>query len=206
RRRRTSWAPGRSRSTGSRRPARDRRATCPAGIGAGSRWPAPRLARTTRPDAWCSSRTSRLRRGLLDRGTDPRVGPAAADVAFHGLVDLRVGGIRVALQQRGGRHDLPGLAVAALRDAVVDPGRLQRAADGLGADRFDRDDLAVRNRRDRRDARAHSLAVHVNGAGAAERHAAAELAARQPELVPQRPQQRGLAGYVDVLAFAVDVE
>src|SRR5262249_61136235 len=63
-----------------------------------------------------SSRTS-LRRRLLDRGADSRVGAAAADVTVHGLVDLRVGGVRCPLQQRGRGHDLTGLAVTALRHA-----------------------------------------------------------------------------------------
>src|SRR4029434_2511487 len=98
------------------------------------------------------------------------------------------------------------LTVAPLRDPDLDPRRLQRAPDGIATHRLDRHDLAVRHRRDRRDARAHCLTVDVHGAGAAKRHAAAELAASEPELVPQRPQQWRLAGHVDALAFAVDVE
>src|SRR5262249_58972239 len=86
------------------------------------------------------------------------------------------------------------------------PGGWRRFADGATANRLDRDDLAVRHRGDGRDAGAGRLAVDVDGAGAAERHAAAELAAGEPELVPQGPQQRGLARHIDVLALSVDVE
>src|SRR5262245_23045867 len=43
---------------------------------------------------------SRLRRGdagrLLDRGPDARIGAAAADVAGHGAVDVRIARLRVA--------------------------------------------------------------------------------------------------------------
>src|SRR5262245_31743809 len=52
--------------------------------------------------------------GLLDRGPDARIGPAAADVARHCVVDIRVARFRLGCQQRAGRHDLAGLAVAAL--------------------------------------------------------------------------------------------
>ena len=49
-------------------------------------------------------------------------------------------------------------------------------------------------------------AVDVHGAGAAQRHAAAELGAGEAQLVAQRPQQRGVVGEVDVVAPAVDVD
>src|SRR2546430_6951447 len=97
--------------------ARARRARCLEGAGAGSRWPRS-AARSSRP--------SLPRRRLLDRGADPRVGPAATDVAAHGLVDLGVGRLRRALEERGRGHDLAGLAIAALRHAHADPPRLQR--------------------------------------------------------------------------------
>src|SRR5262249_32626848 len=197
-----SSAPGRARRTGSRRPARGRRATCSLEIGAGSRWPAPASSpRTIRPATGerpaRSSRTPLLRGGLLDRSADPRIGAAAADVAVHGLVDLGIGGLRGSPQQRGRGHDLAGLTVTALWDADLDPGRLQRAPNGIAADGFDRHDLAAGHRRDGRDARADRPAIDVHGAGAAQRHAAAELATGEAELVPQRPQERGLVRYVD---------
>ena len=52
------------------------------------------------------------------------------------------------------------------------------------------------------------LAVDVDGAGAAERHAAAVLGAGEVEVVAQDPQQRRVAGNAgaDVDAFAVDEE
>ena len=56
---------------------------------------------------------------------DALVGAAAADVG-HQRVDVAVGRLRLLLQQRHRRHDLPGLAVAALRHVVLDPGQLHR--------------------------------------------------------------------------------
>src|SRR5205814_6502138 len=197
RRRQTSWRRRHASPTNIPPRARVRRGlTCLEGTGAGSRWRSP--AR--------SSRASLLKRRLLDGGADTRVRPAAADVAAHGLVDLGLARLRLALQQRGRGHDLAGLTVAALGHARVDPRRLQGLADRVRADRLDGDDLLVRHRRDRCDAGAHRLAVDVHRAGATQRHAAAELGPRETELVAECPQQRGLAGQVDSLALAVDVE
>src|SRR5690606_14882965 len=57
-----------------------------------------------------------LHRGgcLPHGGSDARVGHAAAQVAGHLLVDLRVGDVRIVLQHGSRLHDLAGLAVAAL--------------------------------------------------------------------------------------------
>src|SRR5687768_9677974 len=60
----------------------------------------------------------RLFRGRVDRLADARIGAAAADVAVHGGIDVRVRRVRLLLEQRRGRHDLSGLAIAALRDVV----------------------------------------------------------------------------------------
>src|SRR5262245_34719202 len=69
-------------------------------------------------------RLRRLCRGV-DRRADARVGPTAADVG-HRRVDVLVARVRVLREQRDRRHDLARLAVAALRDLVVDPGLLHR--------------------------------------------------------------------------------
>src|SRR5207244_87255 len=50
-------------------------------------------------------------RGLLDRRADAVVRAAAADVAGHRGVDVRIGGIGIAREQRGGLHHLARLAV-----------------------------------------------------------------------------------------------
>src|SRR5262245_23403776 len=57
----------------------------------------------------------------MDRLADSLIGAASTDVG-HGGVDIAVAGFRLALEQRRSRHDLAGLAVAALRDLQLQPG------------------------------------------------------------------------------------
>src|SRR2546429_174802 len=70
---------------------------------------------------------SLLGRCGMDGLPDAVVGGAAAQIG-HGLVDLRIGGLWMGLEQRGSGHDHAGLAVAALRHVLVHPGLL----DGVG--------------------------------------------------------------------------
>src|SRR5689334_7767388 len=59
----------------------------------------------------------------VHRGTDALIGAAAADVG-HGVVDVLIGRFRLLLQERRRGHDLPRLAVTALRDVECRPGLL----------------------------------------------------------------------------------
>src|SRR5947199_8708530 len=74
---------------------------------------------------------SRLPRRALDRAHDALISPAAADVGAHVLDDLGARRRWIVLEQVGRAHDLSGLAVAALRHALGNPGLLQRMA-GIG--------------------------------------------------------------------------
>ena len=67
--------------------------------------------------------------GLLDRFANPQVRGAPTQIPGHRGVDLRVGRLRCLREQRRGRHDLSGLAVAALRDVDL----LPRALHGMRA-------------------------------------------------------------------------
>src|SRR5712691_10232653 len=81
----------------------------------------------------CAALMSRSLRGAMDGGADALVRAAATDVG-HGRVDVGVRGMRRFREQRRGRHDLPRLAVAALRHVFLDPGAaLGDAAAELGA-------------------------------------------------------------------------
>src|SRR4029434_3995002 len=66
----------------------------------------------------------------FDRAVNALIGATPADVALHGGVALRVGGLRALRQQRRRRHDLARLAVAALRYLLGDPCLLQRMRGG----------------------------------------------------------------------------
>ena len=126
----------------------------------------------------------------MNRLADARIRAAAAHVAAHRCVDVRIGRVRLLLEQRCGRHELAGLAVTALRDVVLDPCGLQRMQLAVGAcEAFDRRDLLTRGGGDRHRARAHRRAVQMHGARAALGDAAAVLRADQTEVIPQHPQQ-----------------
>ena len=64
--------------------------------------------------------------GFVDGGTDAHVGGAAADVAVHGAVDVRVTRLWILADERHRAHDLAGLTVAALDDVELSPGGVHR--------------------------------------------------------------------------------
>src|SRR5258705_12967706 len=113
--------------------------------------------------------------------------------------------MRVARKQRRSGHDLAGLAVPALHDLSVDPGLLDPGARGCRADRLDRRDRGGADAVDRGDTGTHCNAVDMHGAGAAERHAAAELRAGHAEYVAQHPEERRVAVDIDHPIDAVDL-
>ena len=111
----------------------------------------------------------------------------------------------ILLEQVGGAHDLAGLAVAALRNLLGEPGLLQRVR-RIQRQPFDRRHRPAGNLRDLRLARERALAVDVHHAGAAQTGAAAELGAGKLEALPQHPQQRRCRGCVGRRRLAVHNE
>src|ERR1700686_337831 len=77
--------------------------------------------RATRP----SDPPRRLRR-LENRADNPVMGPAAAQIAGKSQPDLGLARLRDAVEQRLGKHDNAGDAVAALRRLLRDESGLQR--------------------------------------------------------------------------------
>src|SRR5215471_12897830 len=67
-----------------------------------------------------SSPRSSVGRSSVDAGAHLLIGAAAADIGDR-LVDVGVGRLRLLLEERRHRHDHAALAVAALRNIVVDP-------------------------------------------------------------------------------------
>src|SRR5947209_3140580 len=158
-----------------------------------SRSPSPPMA-MAKPSApvlfrnWRRSISGLLRRAL-DGGDDAVVCAAAADVAVHVADDLVARGILVAGEELRGLHDLPRLAVAALRHLLGDPRRLQRMR-AIGREPLDRHHVGAFHAADRGGARAHRLAIDVHGARAAERRTAAELRPGELQLIADHPEQR----------------
>ena len=152
-----------------------------------------------------AARARRHRRGLVNRLADAEVGAAAADVAVHRAIDVRVARLRRRRQQRRGRHDLARLAVAALRDVDLLPRDLQRMR-AVRRQPFERRDRRVRRRRHRRLAGAHRAAAQVHRARAALPDAAAELGALQVQDVANHPQQGHVRRHVHRRRASVHVQ
>src|SRR5947209_2994173 len=130
--------------------------------------------------------SSRARRSGVDRRAHLLIGPAAADVGDVG-VNVGVARFRLLLEQRRNRHDHAALAIAALRNVMLEPGLLhlvQRAARGKS---LDRGDLLALGRAHRQRARAHRGSIDMNRAGAALGNAAAVFGAGEADLFPQHP-------------------
>src|SRR2546422_9004736 len=115
--------------------------------------------RNSRRVTWVWAPISRLLRRAMDGGADPLVGAAATNVR-HGGVDVGVAGAAVLGEQRRGGHDLPGLAVAALRHALGDPGSLYGVAPACPHP-FDRGHALTGRGRARHHAGANRSAVEV---------------------------------------------
>jgi len=121
--------------------------------------------------------------GAFDRVADADVGAAAANVPRHRRVDIGIIGMRRRGQERRRRHDLAGLAIAALDHFQIQPSFLNPRADGRRADAFDRGNSAIADRADWQQTRAHRLAVEMHSAGAALRDAATKFGAGHAEHV-----------------------
>src|SRR5215211_411090 len=159
------------------------------------RWPFPKIifcmVLSSRPAGGAIGRAAGwLTAGRLMHGlADALICPAAADVG-HRLVDVGIGRLRLLLQQRRGRHDLPGLAVAALRHVNRGPGLLHRVRRASGQ-ALDGDDLVARlHGAERERAGALHLAIDVHRARAALRDAAAVFGAGEADLFADDPQER----------------
>src|SRR3954464_5554055 len=82
---------------------------------------------------------SGFRRGV-DGFPDLLESAATADVA-HRVVDIGVGRLGLVLEQRRGGHDHSRLAVAALRNVVLEPRLLHLGQHAVGGETFDGGDL-----------------------------------------------------------------
>src|SRR3984893_14802201 len=114
--------------------------------------------------------------------------------------------MRIARDQRRRRHDLPRLAVTALRDLQIEPGFLDRLPSRGPTHGLDGCDRSRADAVDRGDAGAHRLTVNVDGAGAAQRHPATELGAGHAEQVAQHPKQSRVAVNIDAVGRSVDFD
>jgi hypothetical protein len=96
----------------------------------------------------------------------------------------------VRVEQRLRREHLPVLAVAALRDLLVDPRLLDGMERAVGRKPFERRDLDALHRGNGPDAGAHRLALDEHGARPALAQSAPEVRPVQVEVVAQHVQER----------------
>jgi hypothetical protein len=140
--------------------------------------------------------------GAMDGFSDALVRSAAANVAAHEIVDVSVGGFWFFCEQRDSRHNLSGLAVAALRNVFFDPSDLNGVAT-VGGQPFNRHNFLSTYAGDWRNAGARGLAVDVHGAGSAQGHSAPKFCPCHIQGVAQNPQKRHIWADVHRLGFAV---
>src|SRR6266849_4279931 len=163
---------------------------------------APVFRNSRRPRfAWVMSC---LPRGAVDRLANPLVSAAPADVG-HRLINLSVAGAPVLGQEHRGGHDLPGLAVTALRHVLRDPCALHRVIAVL-RQALDGGDLPGTHGGHRCHTRPSRFTVQQRGAGAALGDPTAELGAGEPQRVAKHPEQRHLCRYVHGVGGSVNSE
>src|SRR3954471_4314363 len=132
-------------------------------------------------------------------------GSASANIG-DGLVDIRIGRLRLLLEKRRHGHDHAALAIAALWNVVGDPGLLHLVQCAIGGEAFNRGDLFAGGLADQDAARAHRDAVDMDRAGSALCNAATVFRAGQPDVLANRPKQWCVVVVVDIDCFAVDSE
>src|SRR5258708_3289117 len=145
-------------------------------------------------------------RRQLHRLVDLDVAGAAAEVAGEGLLDLVARGLGIGREQRFGREQKCGRAVAALCCADlgecvlqrVQPRAVRHALDGLHA--------PARAREPQHETGQYGQAVHQDGAGAAFAQLATVLGAGEAQVFPQHFEQCLVGGEADVARFAVQIE
>src|SRR6266700_277640 len=141
---------------------------------------------------------------LADSIADFRIGAAATDIG-HLPVDIGIAGMGIALEERGRRHDLAGLAIAALRHLLFDPGH-DNGMVLVRGDAFDGGDVPSRQSARRKRAGPHGLAIDVHRASTAKARAAAEFGAGQAKRIAQDPKKGSIGLGIHIDGLAVDLQ
>src|SRR6185437_181631 len=142
----------------------------------------------------------------MNRAQDPHMGAAATQIGLHLGADLRVGRLRIALQQRLRPHHHAGDAVAALRGLLFHESALDRRRRLDGAEALQRRDLLAFEQQQRRHAGQYRLAVDDHGAGAALAEAATEFRGVEFQVVAEHVEQRRIRIGVDLMILTIDLQ
>src|SRR5438034_8436959 len=138
----------------------------------------------------------------VDCLADAVIGPAPAGVGHLGI-DVGVRGLWLLFEQRHRCQNLPGLAVATLRNVKLLPGKLDRVR-SVGRQPFDGGDLLTDGPARLQEAGAHRQAIDQHGAGAGLADAAPILRAGEADRIAKHPQQRRLRFRVHAILDAID--
>src|SRR5262245_28656730 len=122
---------------------------------------------------------------VLNRLDDVHIARAAAKIAGNRVADLRFGRVRVTAQEGDASHHHARRAVSALEPVLLPETLLNRMELPILFEPFDRHDLGAVCLDGKHGARLHGFFVENHRTGAAVRRVAADVRARQPELVAQ---------------------
>src|SRR3984885_7958584 len=148
----------------------------------------------------------RATRGTHYRANDLHMRAAAAEIVAQRFHRLLFGRVRVAHQQRLGRHDHAVEAIAALRGLLGNKSFLHGVGVDAGAETFKCHDVAAGAAFDRDHAGASRHAVDQHGASAAFAEATPVFRSVQFEVVAQHMEQGGVGRGTDLMDPAVDVQ
>src|SRR5919109_5535986 len=130
-------------------------------------------------------------RRRVDGLDDVLVAGAAAEVALEPAPDLVIGEpVAVRAEELGAGHDHPRRAEAALERVVLPERLLERMELAASRETLDRRDLAAVGLDGEHGAGLHRVPVEVDRAGAAERRVAADLRAREAEVVAEEVDEQ----------------
>src|SRR5947208_5410579 len=126
----------------------------------------------------------------LDRGHDVLIAGAAAEIAFDGVSDLGLARLGIPGEQVHGGHDQAGSAEAALQPVLVPERLLQRMQPAVLAQPLDGPDLLALRLYGEDGAALDRVAVDQHGTRAALARVAADVRAREVELVAQHVREQ----------------
>src|ERR1041385_2402788 len=137
----------------------------------------------------------------MDCLADTVIGSTSAGVG-HLCIDVRVRGVWWLWKERHGCQDLPRLAVAALRNIKLLPGKLYRMR-SISRQPFDCGDLPAGSSACLQITGSHRNAINQDGASAALTDAAAVLRTGQTNRIAEHPQEGclrlGIHGILDAI-------
>jgi len=143
---------------------------------------------------------------VLNRLDDLLIAAAAAKISCQIVSDLLLRGLWTLVEQRFGRKNKTGGAVAALKRSEIHKRLLQRMHRILFTQPFDGQDFTAINIQGQHRAGAHRFAVYEQSARAADLNIAAKLGAREPKLITDHVEKRRTRLDFDVTLKAIDEE